>query len=332
MGRPKSPRGEGTSQEASSADVREALSDDDFAGSGAVAKSSKLQKTCAASSKSSSSAKSSEHELPPAPAAKEPAAPAAGVAALGTAAAASAPAAPPARVPNPHAGTSAGAVLDWLEQYNCPVNAQMVADQFRSTMTKAQAEKALVTLCETGHADLKEAGKAKVYWVNQDHINVPSEAELGSIARQIDAAAAERQATEAELNRLKAACKATSNQKSLVELRAEKLALEERVWKKQSDLATLRSSSAKGEKPLSEKESHAAVNAYSKMLREVKRRRSICLEMLSNVGEGTGKSRKQLMNEWSLEGDEENDFDLSRFPLLPVSALRQISGGKSTRR
>eukprot|EP00967_Tisochrysis_lutea_P092935 scaffold134174_cov37-Tisochrysis_lutea.AAC.2 len=109
--------------------------------------------------------------------------------------------------------------------------------------------------------------------LSQDHINVPSEAELGSIARQIDAAAAERQATEAE--------------KSLVELRAEKLALEERVWKKQSDLATLRSSSAKGEKPLSEKESHAAVNAYSKMLREVKRRRSICLEMLSNVGEGT---------------------------------------------
>lgn len=94
-----------------------------------------------------------------------------------------------------------------------------------------------------------------------------------------------------QANQLKTAHKASAGHKSLSELRAEKSALEERVWKKQSDIAAKRSAGGDGDKPLTEKESQAAVESYSKMLRETKRRRGICYEMLSLVGEGNGGSR-----------------------------------------
>jgi len=42
--------------------------------------------------------------------------------------------------------------------YNKPVNAQLVADQFRAAMTKPQAEKALAALAASGDAVLKENG------------------------------------------------------------------------------------------------------------------------------------------------------------------------------
>lgn len=93
-----------------------------------------------------------------------------------------------------------------------------------------------------------------------------------------------------QANQLKTAHKASAGHKSLSELRAEKSALEERVWKKQSDIAAKRSAGGDGDKPLTEKESQAAVESYSKMLRETKRRRGICYEMLSLVGEGNGES------------------------------------------
>lgn len=51
-----------------------------------------------------------------------------------------------------------------------------------------------------------------------------------------------------------------------------------------------------------------------------------------------GKSRKQLMNDWALDNDEDSGFDLNKFPLLPASALQKAGTtptpgkGKSARR
>jgi hypothetical protein len=94
-----------------------------------------------------------------------------------------------------------------------------------------------------------------------------------------------------QANQLKSAHKASAGHKSISELRAEKSALEERVGKKQSEVAAQRSAGGDGEKPLTEKESQVAVETYAKMLRETKRRRGICYEMLAVVGEGNGESR-----------------------------------------
>jgi len=40
-----------------------------------------------------------------------------------------------------------------------------------------------------------------------------------------------------------------------------------------------------------------------------------------------GKSRKQLMDEWALDTDEDNEFDMSKYPTLPPSAFRNAVGG-----
>ncbi|EOD15889.1 hypothetical protein EMIHUDRAFT_245451 [Emiliania huxleyi CCMP1516] len=190
--------------------------------------------------------------------------------------------------------------------YNKPVNAQLVADQFRASMTKPQAEKALAALAASGDAVLKENGKSKIYSANQ------------------------------QAAQLKAAERAASGRKSLGELMAQKKTIEarrcgwkgrERVWKKQAEVAALKGADG-DQKPLSEKafsESHEAVNAYSKLLKELKKRRRTCLDMVGHVAENTNKPDKKLIEEWGLETDEDAGFDLSKYPPLPASALHKAS-------
>lgn len=55
-------------------------------------------------------------------------------------------------------------------------------------------------------------------------------------------------------------------------------------------MAAKRAVGSEEDKPLTEKESQAAIQNYAKVLRETKRRRGICFEMLSMVGEGNGES------------------------------------------
>lgn len=133
----------GTTLEVRSADCGNGSSDDDFAGASACGKGSKHQKTATEPQpphprKACSVVQSEPSSSVPAatPAVVSTAAAASSV--NGAAGVARAPATKPAGPPNPHAGTSAGAVLEWLLEFNRPVNAQMVADKFRSTMSKPQ--------------------------------------------------------------------------------------------------------------------------------------------------------------------------------------------------
>ena len=60
------------------------------------------------------------------------------------------------------ASTGLDVVVDYIIALNAPLNAQMVADKFRGSISKPAAEKHLAALAETGQIKMKENGKVFV--------------------------------------------------------------------------------------------------------------------------------------------------------------------------
>lgn len=63
-------------------------------------------------------------------------------------------------------------------------------------------------------------------------------------------------------------------------------------------------------------------------MREYKKRRRMCLELLENVGEGGGQTPKQLMAKWSLESDEDYGITMAQFPTLDAKMTKPTLGLK----
>ena len=56
------------------------------------------------------------------------------------------------------------------------------------------------------------------------------------------------------------------------------------------------------------------------MLGACKKRKRIVMEMVGQVGDGMGKTGKQVLALWDLETDEDCGVELSRFPMVAPSA------------
>ena len=214
-----------------------------------------------------------------------------------------------------------GSVFEFLTQLNQPVNAQMVVDHFRSAISKAAAEKQLLELAASGHVVLKENGKSKIFWLNQEDMDAPSEAELRQLDSDISRVTAEKRTMNERLASLKASVSAHAKMRSLEELRAEEKHLRDSLWKSEAQLSSKQGNSG-DVPPMSDKESEQVGNFYRKSLKEYKRRRSTCLEILQNLSENLGKPVKQLMEEWGLEGDEDHGVSVSSFPALPMQNFK----------
>ena len=203
-----------------------------------------------------------KQKAPPAPAASSTSALAtpATTAPVKKAAAAAAPARQGASL------TGEDAVLEMIERLNAPVNAQMISDRFRGSLSKPCAEKHLLALHEAGLIEYKENGKAKIFWANQEHMDVPTEAELQQLDREIEDARAKRQQLDAKLKELQQAARAQKAKRTLGdvqrELVAAKAELEDAVELLEKDRAALGKQGTIA--PLSQKEGEAVASEYSR--------------------------------------------------------------------
>ena len=133
----------------------------------------------------------------------------------------------------------------------------------------------------------------------------------------------ERRTLEEKARSLKKATTSGARKRSVAELREEETATRERLWKLQSELSN-KSNTVGAEKPLTEAEADRVVKDYRNALKEYKKRRSTCLELLGNLSEGMGKNVKDIMEDWGLDGDEEAGVKPSSFPLLPQPARKPL--------
>jgi len=218
-----------------------------------------------------------------------------------------------------------------MQQQNRPRNAQDVSDHFKGALSKSQAEKHLEALSEAGSVRMKLNGKAKVFWYNQELVPELSAAEKAKLASDLAAAKAQVARGADELAQLQKSLKAGRARRSLDELTAEALTLRMEVQNEEAALAKRKGAKGDGGAPaLTEAEAKKVKADYSRLLKEYKKRRRQCLEIVDQISEGCGKPPKKLIEEWGLETDEDYGVNQKDFPILdarPAPAAAPSAAG-----
>ena len=286
-----------------------------------------------ATSRPKAAAASSGSAVASEPAAASAPAPAPAPSAPAAAAAAASPAPAKAKAGKAKAASTSApdAVLDFMQQQNRPRNAQDVSDHFKGALSKSQAEKHLEALSEAGSVRMKLNGKAKVFWYNQELVPELSAAEKAKLATDLAAAKAQVARGADELAQLQKSLKAGRARRSLDELTAEALTLRMEVQNEEAALAKRKGAKGDGGAPaLTEAEAKKVKADYSRLLKEYKKRRRQCLEIVDQISEGCGKPPKKLIEEWGLETDEDYGVNQKDFPILdarPAPAAAPSAAG-----
>ena len=213
--------------------------------------------------------------------------------------------------------------------------AEAVTDLRKLLRVKVEDDQDLVTaqqaLSEAGSVRMKLNGKAKVFWYNQELVPELSAAEKAKLAADLAAAKAQVARGADELAQLQKSLKAGRARRSLDELTAEALTLRMEVQNEEAALAKRKGAKGDGGAPaLTEAEAKKVKADYSRLLKEYKKRRRQCLEIVDQISEGCGKPPKKLIEEWGLETDEDYGVNQKDFPILdarPAPAAAPSAAG-----
>lgn len=198
-------------------------------------------------------------------------------------------------------------VLEYLTAQNRPFNNKMVFENLHGAVGQAQVTKIMDDLSASGELNKKENGKQKVYWASQETeaIKALTGADSAASAAALDAEAqsAKEQATEhkAKADAVMAENKRLSAQPGDAEA-AELIAkLTEETAKMEERLKGLRESTVK----VSREDFEAAEKVYAETKAAWKKRKRLCKDVVSALGEGSGQSFAELAEEVGLETDEQ---------------------------
>ncbi|XP_050356232.1 homologous-pairing protein 2 homolog [Nymphalis io] len=199
------------------------------------------------------------------------------------------------------------AVLKYLVDTNRPYSCADITVNLRGTYTKNAIQKALDALGESGKIRCKLYGKQKVYAALQsDSVEVTSDTEdydtqILSITKSLD----EKKSLlkTAELN-LKNILSAPTNDcaKSQIE------EIKNKIIKLENKLVDLRNST---EEVISVDDKKNILNEHDIFFKEYRKRKRICSDMIEAILEGYPKSKKNFLEELSIETDEMVNFKLA---------------------
>lgn len=197
----------------------------------------------------------------------------------------------------------AEAVLKYMVAQNRPYSATDVTMNLGNQHSKGSVQKALEQLAQQGRLLEKEYGKQKVYCALQS--GGASKETLAKELQELDAGIAAAQqnlnAVEQQLRESEAVYKELSSGPTTEEAEAESAALDARLHRLRSKLADLADNCVK----ISPEDRHRIARQHETMLREYRKRKRICNEMVNEILEGYDKSKKTLLEELGVETDED---------------------------
>ncbi|XP_028166743.1 homologous-pairing protein 2 homolog [Ostrinia furnacalis] len=197
------------------------------------------------------------------------------------------------------------AILKYLVDTNRPYSCADVTVNLRGAYTKTVVQKNLDALAESGKIKCKLYGKQKVYAAIQlDNQEAENDVEdYDALFKTLTETLAEKsnglKAAETTLKTLTSAPTTTSAKSQIAEART-------RIESLEAKLGTLRNST----EVLSADEKATIMNAHDTMLREYRKRKRICSDILEAILEGYPKTKKTLLDELCIETDEMVDFKL----------------------
>nr|XP_021207357.2 homologous-pairing protein 2 homolog [Bombyx mori] len=195
------------------------------------------------------------------------------------------------------------AVLKYLEDTNRPYSCADVTVNLRGAYTKTAVQKALDGLAESGKIKCKLYGKQKVYVALQRDVATGDceiedfDAQLKRLVEDLEEKTKSLKTAETNLKNLTSTPTTDYAKKSITEISRNIDAMGKK-------LEALKSST----EVISADEKKTILNEHEKQLKEYRKRKRICNDMLEAVLEGYPKPKKTLLEELCIETDEMVDF------------------------
>lgn len=193
---------------------------------------------------------------------------------------------------------------------------------------KTAVERALATLVENGQVNKKEYGKAKIFLLAQDKLDLPDAEDMASTD-------AELRTLSEKLNGLNSAIEEKKGRLAHLKSQYTFEGASERVEKLSDELTTKlarRERLGDGSALMSKEEKLNVEKAYSDMRLLWKKYSSLVKGIVDQISEATGKKRSELYEEIGVETDEDVNVNFAEFPEIGNAnkGRRVIATGRST--
>ncbi|KAF4138671.1 TBPIP/Hop2 winged helix domain-containing protein [Phytophthora infestans] len=215
------------------------------------------------------------------------------------------PAAAAKKSPKPkpmRAGDAEAAVLDYMRKTNRPYSLLNVFENMHRVIAKPSLTKLLDNLVVKEELASKTYGKAKIYYLNQNNLPVPSEEERLAIEEQIKTVTAECTASEQELKSAEATLSGISSQISDADLDAALNQLEDEAAALETKVETL---DQPGRAPVSPGRKNALKRKFTKYRTAWVQRKRIAMDGVNQIADGMEKKPKAVLDLVGVETDEE---------------------------
>ncbi|KAI9980726.1 hypothetical protein PInf_010045 [Phytophthora infestans] len=215
------------------------------------------------------------------------------------------PAAATKKSPKPKpmsAGDAEAAVLDYMRKTNRPYSLLNVFENMHRVIAKPSLTKLLDNLVVKEELASKTYGKAKIYYLNQNNLPVPSEEERLAIEEQIKTVTAECTASEQELKSAEATLSGISSQISDADLDAALNQLEDEAAALETKVETL---DQPGRAPVSPGRKNALKRKFTKYRTAWVQRKRIAMDGVNQIADGMEKKPKAVLDLVGVETDEE---------------------------
>ncbi|PRP89718.1 nuclear receptor coactivator [Planoprotostelium fungivorum] len=196
-------------------------------------------------------------------------------------------------------------VLEYMEQQNRPYNAQIITDNLRGAVGKAQATKVLDALVDSGQLTVKEAGKQKIYWRTQEDSAEPRD--IQGLDSKIASMKQELTVLNDEVKDL------STNLKNITSLPTDKEADSRIAAAEALTLNSLQNKDLKARldaiknnaKPVSDAQKKKIEKEYETSKGTWRKRKRMAKNIIDTIGEGTGKKYKECKEEIGFEDDDD---------------------------
>lgn len=198
-------------------------------------------------------------------------------------------------------------VYAFLRKQNRPFSANDVAQNVSKEFGKSTIQKALDKLVSKKKIIEKPYGKQKIYFVKQEDVKSEDmSTELLKLDQEISALTTNQKKIEEELQTKTNKLNKVQNEMTMEEAKSKKQQLQEEVKALELKVGSLKNNAT----PISEEEKSQIESSHAKYLKEYKKRKRICTDIINSILEGYPKSKKHLIEDIGLETDEEVGFKL----------------------
>lgn len=192
------------------------------------------------------------------------------------------------------------AILDYLRKQNRPYSAVDILNNLHKEYGKTAVVKALDTLVAEGKIKSKTYNKQVVYVTDQTQFPDVNDSELKSMESKVVAMAQKLKESSDVVRQLDSELQALCSSLTTDEAKSQVIQLTKECDQLEEKLKSLKSSV----NTVSPKEREQILKSRSTNVKEWRKRKRICTDMMSAILEGYPKSKKEFLEEVGVETDE----------------------------